>query len=266
MSQTDLFLAALLLAACLVAVALWRRLRRLAAAHRRSLEICERARAGEASVTRILRLFAQELQGLALSLRGHGDQLVAETHPNAPIVAGIAAQLGGLADELEHHLTPAESRRALSCEVIAMRTLIAESVAAISAAISPGCRSWRMPAGDELSVWADRRALRQVLVRVLSEAVRSSGHNDWIDVGCTAAPDGIVLLIEDEGTGTAETCGGTDRRGIGLRLSLARTLMQAHGGTLEVESLLRVGTRVTLTLPPDRLRDPVPRAPSLAHS
>ena len=46
-----------------------------------------------------------------------------------------------------------------------------------------------------------------------------------------------------------------DSRGIGLRLALARMLVQAHGGTLEIEALAKIGTRVTITLPPERVAD-----------
>jgi signal transduction histidine kinase len=251
--------------ACAAAVS-WR-LGTTIRAYRDCLEICAQARVGEANVTRILRLFAHELQGLALTLRGHADQLCDETHANAPIVGGIAAQLGGLADELEHHLMPAGERRSLSCEPIVLATLVCESVDTIAAAISPGRRNWRIPADRATApvVWADARALRQVLARVLGEAVRSSGHNDWIEINWVCGPDGIVLLVEDEGAGPSrpglamlqDRLGLADSRGIGLRLSLARTLIQAHGGTLEVEAIAKIGTRVTLTLPAERQHGPV---------
>ncbi len=258
------------------------RLRGTIRAYRACMEICAEAHVGEANVTRILRLFAHELQAMALTLRGHADQLVAEIHPNAAVMGGAAAQLGGLADELEHHLMPADARRSLNCETIIITELMADAVITITTAISPGRRNWRVPQGDaaELLIWADQRALRQVLARVLGEAVRSSGHNDWIEINWAASPDGIVILVEDEGTGPArlDHAGGeprghvaTDSRGIGLRLSLARTLIQSHGGTLEVEALARIGTRVTLTLPAGRARglsrpiDTSTRARSLAE-
>ena len=239
---------------------------RLSAALRSSracLDICAQAHASEANVTRILRLFAHELQGLALTLRGHADHLQADDHPNAPVVGGVAAQLGGLADELEHHLMPQGERRALSCEPISLNALLSDAVDTIAIAISPGRRNWRVPddLATDILIWADHRALRQVLARVLGEAVRSSGHNDWIEINWASGTEGIVLLVEDEGSGPARpdaaaTRTAADSRGIGLRLSLARTLMQAHGGTLDVEAIARIGTRVTLTLPPDRVRGP----------
>ena len=70
-----------------------------------------------------------------------------------------------------------------------------------------------------------------------------------------------MIDVEDEGTGNtlpAAAGAALDSRGIGLRLSLARSLAQAHGGSLEVEALARVGTSVSIVLPTDRLRNIAP--------
>ncbi len=241
-------------AGIVVSVGLWRR---LSAAQR----MCEAARDGEASVTRSLRLFAQELQGLVLSLRGQADRLVCEAHPAGHAVAAAATQLGALADELGHHLTPASLQRALDCETVSLDALVAEAVASLSAILSPGQRTWRV-SGPPVLLWADRRGLRQVLARLLGEAIRSSGQNDWIEITWQIEADHLILTVEDEGAGTAtpgsiganDERPGPDSRGIGLRLALARMLIEAHDGTMEVEALPRIGTRVTVWLPASRLR------------
>jgi len=101
---------------------------------------------------------------------------------------------------------------------------------------------------------------------VLTDAVRSTGHDDWIDMALCPHPEGTVLSVQDEGGGFATpgpsvspsvspgpACGADSRR-IGLRLTLARGLMQAHGGRLEVEALAQVGCRVSLIFPAVRLR------------
>ena len=99
--------------------------------------------------------------------------------------------------------------------------------------------------------------MRLVLARVLGEAVRSSAQDDWIEIGWSAGAAGLVLHIADEGHGAiwpGLDPGPRDSRGIGLRLSLARALVESHGGTLAVEAQARVGTRVVICLPEDALR------------
>jgi two-component system sensor histidine kinase TrcS len=107
---------------------------------------------------------------------------------------------------------------------------------------------------------ADRRALHQILLRVLTSAALATRDGDWIAV--TAAtpdtmPDGRwTLTIEDEGTGLpveAVTGDGRETRGLGVGLALAHTLMQAHGGTLTLESVALVGTRACLAFPMARV-------------
>ena len=62
----------------------------------------------------------------------------------------------------------------------------------------------------------------------------------------------IVIALEPFGQVDA----GLERRheGTGLGLPLARSLMELHGGTLEIESEKRHGTTVTLTVPVERVR------------
>jgi signal transduction histidine kinase len=130
-------------------------------------------------------------------------------------------------------------------------------VAQISASLGPGQRAWRIaPDLDHVALLADRRALHQVLLRVLSSAALATKDGDWIDITAATAPDGWTLAISDEGTGLALSHmdgAGTDTRGVGVGLYLARSLMQAHGGALAMESAARIGTRACLRFPAARV-------------
>ena len=266
MTPTDLpwlLLSTTLLAALAGGAFLHVRCGRLQRACQAAQAMCAAARTGEASVTRTLQLFAHELQALALNLRGLADTLSAERHQNAESVAVASAQLGSLADELCHHLMPAGQTRVLVSELIDLAPFVQEAADIVATSIQPGRRNWRIKttASPPVTLWADRRALRLVLLRVLGEAVRTSAQDDWIEIGWRITPDGLVIDVEDEGTGnTLPGVAGAvlDSRGIGLRLSLARSLAQAHGGALQVEALARVGTSVSITLPTDRLRGVAP--------
>ncbi len=220
-----------------------------------------RARAGEADAVRALRLAAIELRGPATTLLGHADRLCADgvSVPAGTTIGAIARQMLDLADDLQHHALADAASRVLRDEPTRLATVLHDAVAAVEASLDPGRRHWRLPPElDGIEVIADRRALSQILARVLGCAARFSQHDDWIDIACEADADRFALIVADEGSGLAATDGAgapghADTRGLGLGLVLARVLMQAHGGSLLVEAVPSVGTRVTLEFPITRL-------------
>jgi signal transduction histidine kinase len=123
--------------------------------------------------------------------------------------------------------------------------------------------------GSPARVWADRRRLRQVILNLLSNAVRFSQPSSTIrvDTEVGGAPKvghegGTVQVhIVDQGAGIPEDLlarlfvpfdrlGAEAGRegGAGLGLVLARRLTEAMGGTLEVRSAVGLGTHAVVTL------------------
>ena len=231
-----------------------------------------RARAGEAEAVRALRLAAIELRGPATTLLGHADRLCADGVgvPAGTTIGAIARQMLDLADDLQHHALTDAASRMLREEPTRLAAMLHDAVAAVQAGLKPSRRHWRLPPElDAIEVIADRRALAQILARVLGSAARFSRHDDWIDIAFDVAGDRFALIVADEGNGLAATDGAgapgrADSRGLGLGLALARVLMQAHGGGLLVEAVPSVGTRVTLDFPMTRLVRGAPTEPARA--
>ena len=201
------------------------------------------ARVAEATATRLLRLTAHELRGIGMTLHGHADHLAATAEGpvaavHAASLAAATAQLLGLADELQDHTMPPAAPRILREEAIELASAAREAIAAAEA------------------------MLGHVLARVLADAVRNTRNEDWIDIAIRPHPEGLEVVVEDEGAGLATPDSpaaalaesAADSRGIGLRLALARGLMEAHGGRLEVQAVARVGSSVSLVFPAARLR------------
>ncbi len=163
------------------------------------------------------------------------------------------------ADELQDHAVGLPAARVLRPEAVALEPMLRDSIVAIEASLGPSCRQWRLaPDLAAIRLQADRRALTQILTRVLSNAARLSRDRDWIDIRAIPGEEGLCIVVEDEGAGlpscidaAPEHAAQPASRGFGLGLVLARTLMAAHGGSLTVESSSRVGSRVMLTFPSD---------------
>lgn len=107
---------------------------------------------------------------------------------------------------------------------------------------------------------ADRRRLQQVILNLLSNAVRFSPPNTAVHVVSEAGTDDVRIHVTDQGPGIPhelltrlfvpfDRLGADAGRegGAGLGLVLARRLTEAMAGTFELSSTVGVGTHVTIT-------------------
>jgi two-component system cell cycle sensor histidine kinase PleC len=117
-------------------------------------------------------------------------------------------------------------------------------------------------------VWADERAVRQICLNLLANAIKftAQGGEVWLKVGWTAA-GGQYISVQDNGPGIPEeeipvvmssfgqgsTSIKSAEQGAGLGLPIAKSLIDLHGGTFALKSKLRVGTEVVVTFPPERV-------------
>jgi signal transduction histidine kinase len=110
-------------------------------------------------------------------------------------------------------------------------------------------------------VRGDRDRLRQVLVNLIDNAVKYSPPGAEVRVEAQALDGRVVIDVRDRGPGIArehhsvifEKFGrvqsGSAKPGTGLGLFIARSIAEAHGGSLAVSSTLQQGATFTLTLP-----------------
>ncbi len=115
-----------------------------------------------------------------------------------------------------------------------------------------------------VNLHGDERKLKQVLINLISNAIKFTDRGGRVNISSRLNDKGdLLLVVEDTGIGIA--AGDMDKilspfgqvdsslarqnQGTGLGLPLVKSLIELHGGSLEIESEPDNGTRVTVLLP-----------------
>lgn len=129
-------------------------------------------------------------------------------------------------------------------------------------------------------LYVDRLKLQHILGHLVSNAIRHSARGGVVSVHSHTGAEGLVITVSDQGAGimpdklaailTAmqeENCwaSANEHGTIGLGLALTREFVALHGGQVDVHSVTEEGTTITITLPPECLRD-THRSGALAHA
>ncbi len=122
---------------------------------------------------------------------------------------------------------------------------------------------------------ADRRAVNQILINLISNAIKFTPRGGRVTVGARSDDGTLEITVTDTGCGIGpedlprlgeaffQARASYDRRhdGTGLGLSIVKGLTRLHGGDMDIHSRLGEGTRVTVRLPVDcevaRPADPI---------
>jgi len=162
----------------------------------------------------------------------------------------------------------------LVSEIVTVQRVINESIRMVSErANSRNIELASDLAGAETGIWGDERAIKQIMLNLLSNSVKFSHEGGRVNIRASViGSETMVLEVEDFGIGmaaeeidralqpfgqakaaTTRTHGGT-----GLGLPIAKGLAEAHGGTLVIESRPERGTVVRVVLPtsPDAAHKP----------
>jgi signal transduction histidine kinase len=122
-------------------------------------------------------------------------------------------------------------------------------------------------APDIGSFVADERRVRQTLFNLLSNAIGFSPAGETITLAAQRLKDAVVFSVTDHGPGIPadvkdkvfdwfETHSlGSRHRGTGLGLSLVRSFVELHGGTVTIDSAVGTGTTVTCVFPLGQLAE-----------
>jgi signal transduction histidine kinase len=129
---------------------------------------------------------------------------------------------------------------------------------------------------------ADREKLRQIIVNLMSNAVKFTGKGGWVNVTVSEVSrqpelgrDGYRVVVEDSGIGIPEdqlekvfetfyqvdSSSTREYGGAGLGLAIVRSFVHGHGGMVRVASQVGTGSKFTVVLPvhpPTKAAAPAP--------
>ncbi|MBQ9948906.1 MAG: HAMP domain-containing histidine kinase [Oscillospiraceae bacterium] len=108
-------------------------------------------------------------------------------------------------------------------------------------------------------VYGDKNRLRQVFINVIDNALKYTDAGGRIDIAAERTDEELHIIVKDTGCGIAASDlpkvkakfykANSTRRGSGIGLAVADEIISMHGGELDIQSELNVGTTVTITLP-----------------
>ena len=112
---------------------------------------------------------------------------------------------------------------------------------------------------DNLFVHADALRVQQVLSNLIGNALKFTPPDGYITVRVAPAEDEVVFHVTDSGPGIPEEQiphlfeqfwqARSDKRGVGLGLTIAKGIVDAHGGRIWAESVVGSGSTFSFTLP-----------------
>ncbi|MGH7392783.1 MAG: GAF domain-containing sensor histidine kinase, partial [Candidatus Rokuibacteriota bacterium] len=228
------------------------------AAATRHLELADRAKSAFVAVA------SHELRTPLTALRGFGELLALRATAPGEVrrVAGIVQrETERLARIVEDLLDLSRLERGLAPQ-LAPRPLSA--TAAIAAGVEvfrDGAHRVTVACAEPLpDVLADPDALDRVLKNLVSNAIKYSPPGAAVRVTACAVGGRVEIAVADQGRGIPADAlprlfepyyrapGSEGARGTGLGLAVVKALVEAHGGTVSVESAPGTGTRVAFTL------------------
>lgn len=154
----------------------------------------------------------------------------------------------------------------LSVERVNLREVLEESFALLGPLASKSNIKLTLDEGQWPDVWSDRQRLKQVVLNLISNGIKYNNLDGNVTVSVIENEEGVKLLVSDNGIGieshyldrvfTPFDRLGSDNpqvEGSGLGLALSKTLVEAMGATLEVQSEYGKGSVFTICFRPSAI-------------
>lgn len=116
---------------------------------------------------------------------------------------------------------------------------------------------------EDIKALIDKEKFAQVIINILANAIKYNNGNNEIYISSFKKDDNIVISIKDYGVGIAKSeqkniferfyrvdkSRGANEKGMGVGLTIAKSIVNAHGGKIKVYSEINKGSEFIITLP-----------------
>lgn len=216
-----------------------------------------------------------ELRTPITIIRGHLELLEEDPAERRRTLAVVADELDRMSRFVEDLLTLAKAERPdfLHLDELDL-DLLTEELMAKASGLAP--RDWQLEHTGVGLLTADRQRLTQAVMNLAHNAVQHTGEGDRITLGSDLRDGRARVWVADSGPGIAPEdarriferfarAEHAHRRseGAGLGLAIVRTIAEAHGGHVELDSAPGRGARFEIVIPVERA--PLPGAGPLAE-
>ena len=208
-----------------------------------------------------LRAAGHELRTPLTVATGHLEVIGEVGEEQLATIRLVLDELGRMTRMVEdlHSLAEAEHPDYIAPRPVVLDELAHELIAKASAL---GERHWQLDEAATGTLVADRHRLLQAALNLADNAVKNTSTGDTIGIGVGTRGDEVQIWVRDTGVGIAPAerervfdrfvrgrDAGRRYRGAGLGLAIVKTVAEAHGGTVDLESALGVGSTFTIVVP-----------------
>lgn len=214
---------------------------------------------------RFVQDLSHELRSPLTVLRTTVEALEEEIDPRlATMLVHQVERLDRLTVELYELATIEAGQLELQLEALSAATTADEVVRDLGPDAESAGVEIKVDVEENLSCWCDRRGLYRVLRNLVDNGIKYNRRGGWVSIRARSDNGIPVLKVEDNGEGipagelkaVLQRFYRVDRArtpgdgGLGLGLAIVKHMVQALGGSLELDSREGVGTTVTVRLPP----------------
>ncbi|MBP3381202.1 MAG: HAMP domain-containing histidine kinase [Clostridia bacterium] len=212
------------------------------------------------SVSHELRTPLTAIRGWSETLRDMGGDDPALMAKGMEIISEETDRLGGMVEELLDFSRMQNGKLALHFETVDLVALLEETVFLFrDRADKKGVFLHLAGKGKLPTVSGDGDRLKQVFINILDNAIKYSDAGDTVRVDYATVGKKVQIVVGDTGKGIAAEDlprvtqkfyrADMTRPGSGIGLAVADEIVRGHGGTMEIDSKLSVGTGIIITLP-----------------